>query len=332
MPAIVSITVMRKAADVEQELARGKNGKTKKIAIPKDKIDADGMVQIGGGSGFIVDSSGIILTNKHVVSEPFADFFVLTADGGRFPAEVMARDPLDDIAILKIKPGRTQLQKATLGTANNVRLGETVLAFGNALGLFRNTVSQGIVSGLARSVEARADPDAPTQEMRGLIQTDAAINPGNSGGPLTDCRGRVIGITTAIISGAENISFTIPIDAAKRDLDDVKRFGKIRRPLLGVRYLTLNADLKVKLKTPVAFGAIVTREHPLDVPVVINGPADKAGITEHDIILDWNGEKITQEKTIQDFLERHAVGDTVTLTVLRNGKTAQKKVLLTERR
>jgi len=201
------------------------------------------------------------------------------------------------------------------------------------LGIFKNTVSMGIVSGLSRSISAQADPNSPPQEMRGLIQTDAAINPGNSGGPLVDLEGRAVGINAAIVFGAQNISFAIPINAAERDIKDLKKYGRIRRPLLGLRYFILNDDLKEKLNLPVNYGAFITKEHSFDDHAIVPGsPAAKAGLKEKDVILEWNGEKITQEKTIQDFLENCEVGESVRMKILRGKKNMEIKLTLAERK
>jgi len=299
--------------------------------VSPDKIDAHGMVQIGGGSGFIVDESGIILTNKHVIAEPNAHYTVITNTDNRYGAEVVARDPINDVAILKIQP-KEKLQAIGLGDSRHLELGQTVIAIGNALGIFKNTVSCGVVSGLSRAISAQADPQAPMQEMRGLIQTDAAINPGNSGGPLVDIFGNAIGINAAIILGAQNISFAIPISAAERDLNDMKKFGKIRRPLLGLRYLAVNADVKDKMQLPVDYGALVIGEHPLDQVIVPKSPADRAGLKRNDMILEWNGERITMEKNIQDYLENCNVGEAVRLKVLRNKREIERRVVLAERK
>ncbi len=300
--------------------------------IPPDKIDARGMVQVGGGSGFIVDKKGVILTNKHVIAEPHAEYTVILSSGEKLNARVLDRDPLDDIAILKINPPRANLPTVELGNSENLELGQVVLAFGNALGIFRNTVSSGIISGLSRAISAQPEPRTKAVEMRGLIQTDAAINPGNSGGPLTDIFGKVIGINVAVVFGAQNISFAIPIKAAERDLADLKKYGKIRRPFLGLRYLTLNDDLKEKLRLPVSYGALITKEHPLDQAVVEGSPAAQAGLRENDIILEWNGNRITTEKDIQDYLENCEVDDKITLKILRNGRERKTKVVLAERK
>ncbi|MAF79917.1 hypothetical protein CL629_02455 [bacterium] len=333
MPAVVTIVVSKKADRVEEEMERETPENFKEhMDIPPEKIDARGFVQVGGGSGFIANKKGIILTNKHVVNEPFAEYFVITNDGEKFHADILARDPIDDIAILKIEPGKHKLTTLKLGNSNKAELGETVLAFGNALGIFKSTVSSGIVSGLSRAIEAKPEPNAPAQEMRGLIQTDAAINPGNSGGPLTNAEGSVLGINAAVISSAQNIGFAIPVKVIERDLQDIKKHGKIKRPLLGVRYLTLTTDIKEKLKLPVNYGALITKENPLDIAIAPTGPAYKAGIKDHDIILEWNDKKITADKTIQDYLENAAVGDAVKLTILRGKKRLEKIVSLTERK
>lgn len=336
MPSVVMVAVTKSLESLREELKQEQKNHRKAhdflhFSIPKDKIDAHGMVQVDGGSGFIADESGIIITNKHVISEPNSEYSVITNDNERYTAELLARDPVNDVAILKIKP-RFKLTAVELGDSDNLELGQLVLAFGNALGIFKNTVSFGIISGLSRSITANTEPKAPPQEMRGLIQTDAAINPGNSGGPLTDIFGHVIGINAAIIAGAENISFAIPINTAKRDLKDLKKFGKIRRPLLGLHYLLIHKDLKEKLNLPVDFGALVVREHPIDKAVIPGSPAEKAGILENDILISWNEEKITSEKSILDLLENQNVGDKVKVEILRDGKKSELTIVLDERK
>jgi len=337
MPAVVSITISKNRADVEKEMKEMLAGEKRKkkgdvpFEIPLDKIDADGMVQIGGGSGFITDASGIILTNKHVISETNAKYTVTTNDGSEYVAQILARDPINDVAILKINPGK-KLPAVALGNSDSAELGESVLAIGNALGIFKNTVSQGIVSGLARSVSAQADPTAPSQELRGLIQTDAAINPGNSGGPLVDLRGQAIGINAAVVYGAQNINFAIPINEARRDLADLKKYGRIKRPLLGLRYLSVTPQLQKQMGLPFPYGAIVTKQHPFETAIVPGSPADKAGILEGDVVLEWEHKKITPEKNIQDLLDNCEVGETAPITVWREGKTLTFSVTLTERK
>ncbi|MBI4094408.1 MAG: trypsin-like peptidase domain-containing protein [Candidatus Liptonbacteria bacterium] len=337
MPAVVSIVISKHLEDLEKEvppelypfLPHGEHGEPL-LNIPRELVDKGGMVKVGGGSGFVVESGGLILTNKHVLSDPKAEYAVIANDGRKYMGRIISRDPINDVAILKIDAER--LPAVSLGNAIGLELGQSVIAIGNALGLFKNTVSLGIISGLSRSITAQADPQAPPQELRGLIQTDAAINPGNSGGPLVDLNGNAVGINTAIVFGAQNIGFAIPINAAKRDLADLKEYGRIRRPLLGVRYVIIDENLQEKMKLPVDYGALVTRESPQDHGVVPESPAHKAGIREKDIILECNGEKIDRDHPIQDILETLEVGDTVAMLVLRGKKKLSVKAALAERK
>lgn len=337
MPAVVSIVLSKSLGALKKEMSTrprpaAAKDKLSALQIPPDKIDAHGMVQVGGGSGFIVEENGIILTNKHVIAESGVSYTVFTNnEDENYEAEVLARDPLNDVAILKIKSdGKFPVVK--LGDSEKAKLGQTVLAIGNALGIFKNTVSMGIISGLSRSVQAKSDSRAPLQELRGLIQTDAAINPGNSGGPLVDINGCAVGINAAVVVGAQNINFAIPIKAAEKDLHDLKKYGRIRRPLLGLRYLILNHDLKEKMGLSSDYGAYVTRQNSAETAVIQGSPADKAGVFEQDIVLEWNGEKISSDTTLQDFLDDCEVGEKVMLKILRAGKKREVEITLTERK
>ncbi len=336
MPAVVSIVITKHLEDLEKEIPKelypflpmGPRGP--ELKIPDQLIDKRGMVQIGGGSGFVVEPNGVVLTNKHVVSDSKAEYTVITNDGRKFPAQILTRDPINDVAILKIEANSLPIIK--LANSNKLELGQTVIAIGNALGIFKNTVSLGIISGLSRSITAQADPNSPPQEMRGLIQTDAAINHGNSGGPLVNLDGVAIGINAAIVFGAQNISFAIPINAAERDLEDLKHYGHVRRPLLGVRYIVIDDNLKDKMSLPVNYGALVIKESPQDHGVVPKSPAEKAGLREKDIILTFNDQKIDRDHPIQDYLENLEVGDKIELTVLRGKKELKVKLALAERK
>ncbi|MDP3799851.1 MAG: trypsin-like peptidase domain-containing protein [bacterium] len=289
-------------------------------------------IKVGGGSGFIVSRDGLVLTNKHVVQDPEATYTVLMEDDRRFPAKVLVRDPINDIAILKIETDK-ELPFIKLADANKLDLGETAVAIGNTLGEFKNTVSVGVVSGLSRFITAQNEFNGEPSFLRGLIQTDAAINPGNSGGPLINMRGEAIGINVAVILGAQNVGFAIPINSAARDLEDLKKFGRLRKPFLGVRYLIINTDMKDKLKLPVEKGAYVMKENsPGDEAIVKNSPADKAGLKEKDIILEFNGAKLTSEKNLQDVLENCKIGESIPLKVLRNGGEIELKLILEERK
>jgi len=257
--------------------------------------------EVGGGSGFLVSSDGLILTNKHVVLDKEAEYTVLTNDGKKFPAKVLARDPGQDLAIIKIEGSNFPVVK--LGDSDNLEIGQTVIAIGNVLGEFRNSVSVGVISGLGRTISASGGGFYETLED--VIQTDAAINPGNSGGPLLNLKGEVIGINTAMASGAENIGFTIPINQAKRDIEQVKNTGKIVYPFLGVRYVLITDEVQKKNNLPVNYGALVGRGTQGEPAVTPGSAADKAGIREGDIILEFNGEKITTENSLAKIIMKY---------------------------
>lgn len=338
-PAVVSILISKKVESLEKEIpeeffllspVRRHNREPKRFKIPKILADKRGMINIGGGSGFIVDKNGLILTNKHVLDDPDAEYTVILNDGRKFAAYVLSRDPVNDVAIVKIPA--TDLPTIKLGDSTKLELGQSVIAIGNALGVFKNTVSLGIISGLSRSIAARVYPKSPYQEMRGLIQTDAAINAGNSGGPLVDKNGLAIGINAALIFGAQSIGFAIPIEAARRDLEDVKKYGRVRRPLLGIRYFIVDDNLKDKLKLSTNYGALIARESPHDFAVVPNSPAEKAGLREGDIILTFNSQKIDNDHTIQDLLDNMMPNQKVKLTVLRGQRQFNVEVVLAERK
>ena len=317
MPAVVSILISENF---------------KKTFKKSDNLNE---IEISNGSGFIVDENGIVLTNRHILSDQPADYSIITNDGEKLKAKIIARDPINDIAILKIADLQEKNIKfpiIKLGNSSKVELGENVIAFGNALGIFKNTVSAGIVSGLGRHISAKINLRTEAQKMRGLIQTDAAINPGNSGGPLVNIKGEVIGINSVMLYGAENIGLAIPINIVKKDLEDLKKYGDIRRPLLGVRYLILDENLKENFNLSSNRGALVISENGHRPGIVPKSPAESAGLKEKDIILEINNEKITSEKTIEDFLENFSAGDILRLKILRAKKEFEINVTLAERK
>lgn len=284
--------------------------------------------KVAAGSGFIISPDGLIVTNKHVIDIKEANFTVITYDNKKYPATILAKDPIQDIAIIKINAAN--LPYLPLGDSNKLQIGQTVIAIGNALGEFSNTVSKGVISGLSRSIVASSGRS--TEKLDEVIQTDAAINPGNSGGPLVNLNGEVIGINTAVVQGAQNIGFAIPINNAKRDIRQIKTTGKISYPFLGVRYVLIDEQIKEKNNLPVDYGALVVRgESRTDLAVVPGSPADKAGIKENDIILEVNGKKINQKNDLAKVIQSYNVGDTIRLKILSKGEEKFVTVVLGER-
>ena len=282
--------------------------------------------EVGGGSGFMVSGDGYVATNEHVVSDSKAEYTILTNAGDKYAAKVLARDSYSDLAILKIKVENSPF--LNFGDSDALKLGQTVIAIGNALGEFRNTVSVGIVSGLARNITAEGN--GLVEAVEGVIQTDAAINLGNSGGPLLNLKGEAIGINTALAVGAQNIGFAIPINQVKRAINSVRQTGKIVVPYLGVRYVAVNASLAEKEKLPVKYGVLVRSG--ADGPAVMpNSPAAKAGIKAGDIILEINRQKIDLEHSLTNLVRKYAVGDTVTLKIQRDNRILILDVVLEAR-
>ncbi|MDE2019318.1 MAG: trypsin-like peptidase domain-containing protein [Patescibacteria group bacterium] len=284
--------------------------------------------QVGGGSGFIISSDGLILTNKHVVSDSSASYTVITNDGKKYSATVLARDPVQDLAVVKINA--TGLPTVRLGDSGSLQLGQTAIAIGNALGQFSNTVSVGVISGLERTVTAGGGLTGGTETLQGVLQTDAAINPGNSGGPLIDLNGDVVGINTAVAENAQGIGFAIPINRAKNDINSVETTGNISAPYLGVRYAMITPDLASSLNLSVQNGALLRGSS--STPAVQPGsPAAKAGLQAGDIITAVNGQQLDTTNDLATTLSQYKVGQTVTLSVNRSGQTMNVQVTLAER-
>jgi serine protease Do len=284
--------------------------------------------QVGAGSGFIISSDGMILTNKHVVEDEKAEYTIVTNDDKEYPVKVLARDPVQDIAILKIENSNEIFPVVKLGSMSNIQIGQTAIAIGNALGELKNTVSVGVISGLGRTVVATGANT--TETLEDIIQTDAAINPGNSGGPLLNLMGEVIGINTAVASSGENIGFAIPINKAIRDIEQVKNTGKISYPFLGVRYVVINEDVAKQLNLSVTYGVLITKGKNLERAITPDSAADKAGLQENDIILELNGVKIDKNNSLASLISEHLPGDTVSLKILRNETELMKTVTLGE--
>jgi len=298
---------------------------------PQDQNQGQSQKQeVGAGSGFIVSKDGMVVTNKHVVSDQNADYTVMTNDGKKYDAKVLAIDPTNDIAILKIDAN--DLPVLELGDSASLEIGQTVIAIGNSLGEFRNTVSKGVISGLKRDVTAGSGFGG-SELLSQVIQTDAAINPGNSGGPLLDIQGKVIGVNVAMAQGAENIGFALPVDLVKRDLASVKSSGRISQPFIGVRYVPVDQQIQKENNLPFDYGALVIRgQNVTDFAVIPGSPADKAGIVENDIILEVNNTKVDSDHPLASLLAQYNIGDALTLKIWHKGDTKNIEVTLEERK
>jgi len=325
-PAVITIVISKDLPKVEGFYFLPFGGQ--EFIMPKLKKGKE-KTKIGGGSGFIATPDGYVVTCNHVVGDPEADYTVILDPKRTFPAKVLVKDPLIDIAILKIE-GK-DFPNLEFGDSGQIELGETVIAIGNPLGEFEDTISAGIVSGLSRKITAYGGTPVRATSLRGLIQTDAAINPGNSGGPLVNMGGEVVGINTAMVMSAQNIGFAIPINYAKKTLEEVMKYGKIRRPFLGVRYFILNKEIAQAQKLPVDYGALVVRESLGEGAILKGSPADQAGLKEYDIILECNGKKITEENPLTDMMQEYDIGQEVSLKVLREKKEIEIKLKLGEK-
>lgn len=338
-PAVVSIIISKDVPILEQYYTNPFQDfpfSPFQFQVPQYRQNGTKKQEVGGGSGFIVSSDGIVLTNKHVVSDTAAQYTVLTNDGKKYPAKVLGLDPVQDLAIIKIDVLQDEPKTfpyVKLGNSNNLELGQTIIAIGNALGEFKNTISVGVVSGLGRTIMASdSSGSTPSEVLENIIQVDAAINQGNSGGPLINLKGEVVGINTAMVSGAENIAFSIPINRAKRDIEQIKSSGKIIYPFLGVRYLAINEDVKTEKKLTVDYGVLVQKGSSGEVAVLPDSPASKAGIKEGDIILEINSKKITQDNSLGAIISEFNPNDKITVKILRDGNQMSLELILGERK
>ena len=289
------------------------------------------------GSGFIVSEDGLIITNKHVVSDTDSKYEVITKDGKEYEVQKVSRDPSNDLAVLKIDPSADSgqaLQPVDLGESDNLKVGQFVIAIGTALGEFRHTVTTGVISGLGRGITAGSVFEGFVERLDDVIQTDAAINPGNSGGPLLNSAGQVIGVNVAVAQGAENIGFAIPINLVRDALDQFKSTGSFAsKPFLGVQYQMIDQETAILNKVPQ--GAYV-------VEVVEDSPAANAGIKPNDIITKFDGEEVKgDDGGLADLISKKKAGQQVSLGIWRrrpgeasgqegDGETLQLNATLSE--
>lgn len=331
-PSVVSIVISKNVPIYEQQWINPfPDDPFFNFQIPQQVQKGTKLQEVGAGSGFIVTAEGLVLTNKHVVADSKAEYTVFTNDGKKYSAKVLAKDPVQDLAVIKIESSGITFKPVTLGDSAGIQIGQGAIAIGNALGEFRNTVSVGIVSGLGRTISASDQLGSLSETLEGIIQTDAAINAGNSGGPLLNLKGEVIGINTAMAQDAQSIGFAIPINMAKKDIDQVIKTSKIVYPFLGVRYVLIDEKVKEKYKLSTDYGAYVLKGLNGEAAITAGSPAAKAGIKEKDIILEVNQEKITADNSLSKIIAKYNPGDKVILKILRSGQEQSMEVALGER-
>lgn len=313
-------------ADVAQEVGKSV------VSITTNRSESSmfgNSVMRGAGTGIIISSDGLILTNKHVVPEGSNRVSVTTHDGEIYSSvKVIGRDPLNDIAIIKVDNPKN-FAPAILADSDKVRPGQKVIAIGNALGQYQNTITTGIISGIGRPVTASDQGGGSVEQLTNLFQTDAAINSGNSGGPLINYNGEVIGVNTAVAADAQGIGFAIPINETKGVIESAKTSGRVSRPFIGVRYLTITSDLSNQEDLPVKEGAYIVDE---SSAVVSGSPAAKAGLKPGDIITKINKDSLNSTRTLASVIGRYKVGDRIEIEYIRAGQTAKVTVTLEEAR
>lgn len=292
------------------------------VSIVTTQSSSDGQA-MSAGTGVILSADGYIMTNHHVVGDA-TQAEVVSSDGTRYGnVAIVGSDPLNDLAFLKIKDAK-DLKPASIGTSSTLRVGQQLVAIGNALGQYQNTVSSGILSGIGRPVTAT--DGANTEQLTDLLQTDAAINSGNSGGPLLNLAGQVVGINTAVVEDAQGIGFAIPIDAAKGEIKSVLAGKGVQRTYMGVNYVDITSEIARENNLPAKQGAYVYSQR--GSAVVKNSPAAKAGIKNKDIIVAVDGRKVGNDGGLSTLIGRYVPGETVQVTVLRDGKEKTVSVKL----
>ncbi len=272
------------------------------------------------GSGFVVSDNGLIITNKHVVSDTEAAYKILTNDDKKYDVEKIYKDPLNDLALIKINA--KNLKPLKLGDSSKLKLGQTTIAIGTPLGEFKNTVTSGIISGLGRGITAGSPFEGLVEKLDNVIQTDAAISPGNSGGPLLNIRGEVIGINTAVAQEGQNIGFAIPVNIVKKLIENFNQAGgKIEHPFIGIRYKMIDRQTAVLNNLPE--GAYITE-------VIENSPAAKTNLQLEDIIIEFDGKRIqgSDDQALQKLVVNKKVGDKVKLKFWRNNEVKEIEISL----
>jgi len=262
------------------------------------------------GSGFVIDQSGLIVTNKHVVADTTASYKIVTKNDKEYEVKNIYRDPVNDLAILKVD---AMLKPLALGNSDNLKVGQFVIAIGTALGEFRHTVTTGVISGLGRGIDAGDSLGGFAERLDNVIQTDAAINPGNSGGPLLNSSGEVIGVSVAVAESAQNVGFALPINVVKASVDNFNKTGQFDRPFFGMRYRVIPKETAILNDVPE--GAYV-------VEIISGSAAEETGLRQGDIITKFDGKTVDENTdSIASLVSQKKIGDTVTVEYWREKKT-----------
>jgi len=318
VPAVVNVMVYEQQTDSTFNVVDGK----KKVETKK--------VLVGQGTGFLISANGWIISNKHVVDSTKSgkgEYTVVLNDGRKFGAFLIGKDPFNDLAVLRILgDGFTYL---SLGTSSDLPVGTTVMAIGNALGKYQNSVTKGIISGLSRNIIA-SDKNGQTVVLDNVVQTDAEINQGNSGGPLINLSGQVIGVNVAVDHSGAAIGFAIPSDDVRPIIDSIIKFGRIIRPYLGVRYVMISPELAVEKELPLDKGALLITNEDGDPAVMPGSPAEKAGLKLGDIITEVNGIVLGEHNTLLSITQKNSPGNKLKVKVRRGAVTFETTVTLEE--
>ncbi len=276
-------------------------------------------LQSVSGTGFIISSEGLIVSNNHVVSDTNLSYNVILSDGTSYPAKVLGLDKYDDVAILKIEA--KGLPVAQLGDSKSLETGQTVFAIGNSLGKYQDTVTKGVVSGLGRALTEPGESGGSAFRLQNLIQTDAAINKGNSGGPLIDMSGNIVGMNTLIDEGGSSLGFAIPINIIKDVVSQLQTYGKVTKSYFGVMFLTVDTQLKKERNLTVANGAY------LDY-IADKGPALRAGLKVGDVITEINHEKLSLNNELDSIISKYTPGTQILIKYVRDGKDEETVLIL----
>jgi S1-C subfamily serine protease len=317
MPSVVSIIVYGEEKTVNLNLSTGQQETKKQI------------VKEGSGTGFLISADGFILTNKHVANAggDKAEYRIILSSGKQYYAQLIGKDPMNDFAVLKIFD--KDLPYVELGDSDNLPVGSSVIAIGNALGLYQNSVTKGIVSGLGRSIVA-SDQEGNSEILDNIIQTDAEINVGNSGGPLVDLSGKVVGVNAAVDLNGASIGFAIPINDARPVINSIREIGRIVRTRLGVRYTMITPEIAQDRKLKRESGALLLNGENGEPAITSNSPAAKAGLLAGDIIFEINAIKIDGNNTLLSILQKYRPGNKIGLKIQRGDDIFTKVVVLDE--